>query len=161
MSAIKTEAYIDMKKIIAVASIGGHWVQLLRIAKPLEEHYEVVYMSTHPKCKSMIGNHRFHTITDFSRWDAWKMLPASFNILAFLLKERPAAIITTGAAPGLLTIVIGRMVGIKTIWVDSVANVQTMSACGKLARKFANYVYTQWPELATSQVHYAGNIFGE
>ena len=150
-----------MKKIIAVASIGGHWVQLLRIAKPLEEHYEVVYMSTHPKCKSMIGSHRFHTITDFSRWDAWKMLPASFKILSFLLKERPAAIISTGAAPGLLTIVIGRMVGIKTIWVDSVANVQTMSACGKLARKFANHVYTQWPGLATAQVHYAGNIFGE
>lgn len=150
-----------MKKILAVASIGGHWVQLLRIAKPLEEHYEVVYMSTHPKCKSMVGNHCFHSIMDFSRWNAWKMLPASFKILAFLLKERPAAIITTGAAPGLLTIVIGRMVGIKTIWVDSVANVQTMSACGKLARKFANYVYTQWPGLATSQVHYAGNIFGE
>ena len=149
------------KKIIAVASIGGHWVQLLRIAKPLEEHYEVVYMSTHPKCKSMVGNHRFHTIIDFSRWDAWKMLPASFKILTFLLKERPTAIITTGAAPGLLTIVIGRIIGIKTIWVDSVANVQTMSACGKLARKFANYSYTQWPALATSQVHYAGNIFGE
>ena len=33
-----------MKKILAVASIGGHWVQLLRIAKPLEEHYEVVYI---------------------------------------------------------------------------------------------------------------------
>lgn len=38
-----------MKKILAVASIGGHWVQLLRITRPLEEHYEVVYMSTHPK----------------------------------------------------------------------------------------------------------------
>ena len=36
-----------MKKILAVASIGGHWVQLLRIARPLEERYEVVYMSTH------------------------------------------------------------------------------------------------------------------
>lgn len=94
-----------MKKILAVASIGGHWVQLLRITRPLEEHYEVVYMSTHPKCKSMVGTCRFHTMMDFSRWDAWKMLPASFNILGILLKERPAAIVTTGAAPGLLTII--------------------------------------------------------
>ena len=149
-----------MKKIIAVASIGGHWVQLLRIAKPLEAHYEVVYMSTHPKCRSMVGNCRFHTIMDFNRWDAWKMLPASFKILAFLLKERPSAIITTGAAPGLLTIIMGRIIGINTIWIDSVANVQTMSACGKLARKFANHVYTQWPGLATERVHHVGNIFG-
>lgn len=85
----------------------------------------------------------------------------NFNILGILLKERPAAIVTTGAAPGLLTIILGRMTGIKTIWVDSVANVQTMSACGKLARKFATHVYTQWPGLATAQVHYAGNIFGD
>ncbi len=76
-----------MKKILAVASIGGHWVQLLRITRPLEEHYEVVYMSTHPKWKSMVGTCRFHTMMDFSRWDAWKMLPASFNILGILLKR--------------------------------------------------------------------------
>lgn len=149
------------KKIIAVASIGGHWVQLLRIAKPLEADYEVVYMSTHPKCKSMVGDCRFHSLTDFSRWDAWKMLPASFCLLGIFLKERPTAIVTTGAAPGLLTIVLGRLVGIKGIWVDSVANVQTMSACGKLARKFACRVYTQWPNLASGQVRYAGNIFGD
>ena len=150
-----------MKKIIAAASIGGHWVQLLRIAKPLESHYEVVYMSTHPKCQSMVGNCRFHVMTDFSRWNAWKMFPAFIEIMSTLIKERPTAIVTTGAAPGLLAIVSGRLLGINTIWVDSVANVQTMSACGKLARKFANHVYTQWPELATAQVHYAGNIFGD
>ena len=102
---------MTQKKILAVASIGGHWVQLLRITHPLEERYEVVYMSTHPKCKSMVGNCRFHTMMDFSRWNAWKMLPASFNILGILLKERPAAIVTTGAAPGLLTIILGRMTG--------------------------------------------------
>ena len=53
---------MTQKKILAVASIGGHWVQLLRIARPLEKRYEVVYMSTHPKCKSMVGTCRFHTI---------------------------------------------------------------------------------------------------
>lgn len=32
-------------KVFAVASIGGHWVQLLRIAKALEKEFDVVYMS--------------------------------------------------------------------------------------------------------------------
>ncbi len=151
----------EKKKIFAVASIGGHWVQLLRIARPLEEHYEVVYMSTHPKCKSMVGSCNFHTMTDFSRWDAWKMIPASLKILGILIKERPETIISTGAAPGLLTIILGKLIGIKSIWIDSVANVQTMSACGKLTRIFTNHVYTQWPDLATAEIRYAGNIFGD
>lgn len=149
------------KKIIAAASIGGHWVQLLRIARPLESNYEVVYMSTHLQCRLMVEGHRFHTMQDFSRWDAWKMVPAFFRITGILIKERPDAIITTGAAPGLLVVLSGRLVGVKSVWVDSVANVQTMSACGKLARKLANHVYTQWPELAGAQVRYAGNIFGD
>ena len=41
-------------KVFAVASIGGHWVQLLRIAKALEKEFDVVYMSTHEKCATMV-----------------------------------------------------------------------------------------------------------
>lgn len=68
----------------------------------------------------------------------------SLKILGILIKERPETIISTGAAPGLLTIILGKLIGIKSIWIDSVANVQTMSACGKLTRIFTNHVYTQW-----------------
>lgn len=149
------------KKILAVASIGGHWVQLLRIAKPLEARYELVYMSTHEKCKTMIGDKRFHRLPDFNRSNAWKMLLAVFKVIAVLLKERPSAIVTTGAAPGLLTIIVGRLLFRNTIWIDSVANVKTMSACGRVARYLAKHVYTQWPDLADDRVDYVGNIFGD
>ncbi len=152
---------MNKTKILAVASIGGHWVQLLRIAQPLEEKYEVVYMSTHKKCKTMVGERKFHKMMDFSRWNAWKMFPTAFKVGYVILKERPKAIITTGAAPGLLTLIIGKTLGVKTIWIDSVANVQTMSACGKLAKRFAKHVYTQWPDLTDDKVKYSGNIFGD
>lgn len=152
-----------MKKtrILAVASIGGHWIQLLRITKPLEQRYEVVYISTHNKCKSMINGNGFHTIMDFNRWNIWKIIPASLQVLFIIIKEHPKAIITTGAAPGLLTIMIGRIFGIKCIWIDSIANVKTMSACGKLAKKITKNIFTQWAELAISKVQYAGNILGD
>ena len=57
-----------MKKILAVASIGGHWVQLLRIVRPLENNYDIVYMSTHEKCSAMVGGRQFYKMQDFSRW---------------------------------------------------------------------------------------------
>jgi UDP-N-acetylglucosamine:LPS N-acetylglucosamine transferase len=150
------------KKILAVASIGGHWVQLLRITAGLAARYDICYVSTNAKCNTMLAEgSRFYAVADFSRWDAWRALPASFAILKILLKERPKCIVSTGATPGLLTIMIGRMLGIKTIWIDSVANVQTMSACGKIASKCAKHVYTQWPNLAHGRVKFCGNIFGE
>lgn len=149
------------KRILAVASIGGHWIQLLRITQPLDELYEVVYMSTHPKCKSMIGKNSFFHIPDFNRWTIWKAIPTMVKIFFILLKVRPSAVVTTGAAPGLLTLIIARFLLIKTIWIDSIANVKELSGCGKLAKKFAKYVYTQWPDLADDKIKYVGNIFGD
>ena len=145
---------------MAVASIGGHWIQLLRIVRPMEEQYEVVYLCTHPKCETMVGGRKFYLIKDFSRWDAWKMIPAFFRLICIILKERPKAIITTGAAPGLICLYAGTVLFRKTIWVDSIANVQHLSASGRIAKKFASKIYTQWKDLATEKVEYAGNILG-
>lgn len=151
---------MEKKKIMAVASIGGHWVQLLRLAKPLEEQYEVVYVCTHPKCQTMVEDREFYLMKNFSRWDAWKCVPAFFHMLGIILKVRPKAIITTGAAPGLVSILVGKMLFIKTIWIDSVANVQHLSFSGRIATMFASKTYTQWNDLATEKVAYAGNIIG-
>lgn len=149
-----------MKKILAVASIGGHWVQLLRIAKPLEENYEVVYMSTHPKCQSMVGDCGFHTIMDFSRWNAWKILPVFFSALNVVRKENPHVVITTGAAPGLIVLFAAFCLRKKTVWIDSIANVNHLSLCGRVAKKFASRFYTQWKELEDRDVFFAGNVIG-
>lgn len=149
-----------MKKVFAVASIGGHWIQLLRIAKPMEEMYEMVYLCTHPKCETMVEGNKFHLISDYSRWDAWKMIPSFFQLLRIVRKEKPDAIITTGAAPGLMCLLAGKILGKKTIWIDSIANVQHLSASGRIAAKFATRVYTQWKDLATDKIVFAGNILG-
>ena len=148
------------KKVLAVASLGGHWIQLLRIVKPMEQYYNVVYFTTFKKSKTMVGDSKFHSLMDFNRWNVWKVIPVFFKVLAVIIYERPAVIITTGAAQGLLTIMVGRLFGIKTIWIDSVANVNTLSKCGSLAKLCAKNVYTQWPDLADKKVHYIGNVFG-
>ena len=69
---------VSHKKIFAAASLGGHWKQLLRITQSLEGRYEVVYASTHPKCAEMIGAGHFYQMPDFSRQDAWRIIPSFF-----------------------------------------------------------------------------------
>lgn len=155
-------ALTKKKKIFAVASFGGHWIQLLRIAKPLEEFYNITYISTNKKCSTMVDGKKFYSITDFSRWNAWKMFFAVFSIIWILLKERPTTIISTGAAPGLLVLLIAKFLFFrKTIWIDSFANASQLSFCGKLALKFSiDHVYTQWEHLCDSRIKYSGNILG-
>ncbi len=152
---------MSINKILAVASIGGHWIQLLRIAKGLEADFDVVYCCTHDKCATMVSGHTFHKIDDFSRWNAWKLPFALWKLIRIIRQEKPSAVFTTGAAPGLTALLAAKLCRVKTIWIDSVANVETLSASGKMARRFADRVYTQWENLSDSdRIIYAGNIFG-
>ena len=148
------------KKVMAVASIGGHWIQLLRIARPMEEKYEMVYVSNHPKCATMVEGQKFYQTADFSRSDAWKSIPSFFHAAKIIWREKPDAIITTGAAPGLVCLLVGKLLGRKTIWIDSIANAEHLSASGRIASKFASRIYTQWKDLAIGKIQYAGNVFG-
>ena len=149
-----------MKKILAIASIGGHWIQLLRITKAMESFYDISYMSTHAKCASMVEGHAFYSMKDFSRWNAYRVLPAFFSALSIVRKENPTVVISTGAAPGLIVLFAAKCLGKKTIWVDSIANVRHLSLCGRIAKKFVSRCYTQWEENATDGVLFAGNVIG-
>ena len=139
---------------------SGHWVQLLRIAKALEKEFDVVYMSTHEKCATMVEGRVYYSMNDFSRWDFYKMFPELLHSIYIICKEKPSIVITTGAAPGLVCLFAAKICGIRTVWIDSIANVEHISFSGRIASKFASRIYTQWPSLAGNKVIFAGNIFG-
>lgn len=149
------------KKVMAVASIGGHWVQLLRIARPLEEYFEMVYVSTHQKCATMVEGQPFFKTEDFSRTDVWKHVLSFFKTIRLVWQEEPDTIMTTGAAPGLVFLFVGWILRRKTIWIDSIANAEHLSLSGRLASKIASRTYTQWEDLANGNIIYAGNILGK
>jgi hypothetical protein len=57
-------------------------------------------------------------------------------------------IISTGAAPGYFAVRLGRLLGAKSIWLDSIANVERVSMTGELVGPKADLWLTQWPHLA-------------
>ena len=71
----------------------------------------------------MVEGQKFCQTGDFSRSDAWKLIPSVFKAIKTIWQEKPDAIITTGAAPGLVYLLVGRLLGRKTIWIDSIAKV--------------------------------------
>lgn len=147
-------------KVLAVASGGGHWEQLIRTAKPLEKTFSMVYVCTHEVRAVSVDGHPFYKINDFNRSNCFKIISVCIQALRLILKERPDAVITTGAAPGLVMVFIASCLRIKTIWIDSLANVQHLSLSGRIASLFVSRIYTQWETLATKKIKFAGNVFG-
>lgn len=150
----------NKKKIIAVASFGGHLIQLLRIMDVLEEKYDVTYVSTATEAGELVGDKPFHVVTDFNRKNPLRLFSVFYHLIELYRSVKPAAIISTGAAPGLMAIIAGKLLGIKTIWVDSIANAAHLSGSGKVAVKFADLAITQWENVAKGNVKYFGNVFG-
>ena len=140
-------------KLLAISSPGGHSIQLTRLCERLEDRYQLVYAmpSTRFNNASTHQGHKLYSITDVSADDKWRLIPCALQVLWILLKERPAAIISTGAAPGAVAISLGKLLRIRTIWVDSIANVRQISRAGRLIQRQADVFLTQWEHLSDGQ----------
>ncbi len=135
------------KRILAVASGGGHWVQLLRL-RPAFAGHDVAFVTVDACYRTEVAPHRFHTVTDATRWNKLKLLRMAVELLVVLLRERPDVVISTGAAPGYVALRLGRMLGARTVWIDSIANVEQLSLSGQRIGRHADLWLTQWPHLA-------------
>jgi hypothetical protein len=134
------------KKVLAVSSGGGHWVQLLRL-RPAFTDCEVTFATVRPGYRSDLDGESFVLIRDCNRSKKVQALLCALAIFVLILRIRPDVVVSTGAAPGYFAIRFGGWFGAKTIWVDSVANVDELSMSGQLAGRCARLWLTQWQHL--------------
>jgi len=135
------------KRILAVSSGGGHWVQLLRMSKVFASQ-EVVFVTTNAMYRCDVPAAKLYAVTDASIWNKFRILWQAFEVLTVVLRERPDVVISTGAAPGYFAVRFGKMLGARTIWVDSIANVERLSMSGSKVGPYADLWLTQWKHLA-------------
>jgi UDP-N-acetylglucosamine:LPS N-acetylglucosamine transferase len=146
------------KKILAVASSGGHWTQLLRL-RPAFSDCEVVFASTIIGNADEVEGFDFYRIVNATRKSVWNFFIMFFQVFKIIYAVKPDIIVTTGSAPGLMTLTVGKLFRKKTVWIDSIANVNQLSTSGKKARFVADLYLTQWEDLAKPEgPHYKGSV---
>ena len=148
-----------MPRVLAVASGGGHWVQLLRL-RPAFNGADVAFVTVQRSYEEQVGEARFYTVNEASRWNKFALLLQALRMARIILRERPDVIITTGAAPGYFAVVIGKVFGARTMWIDSIANAAHPSlSCAKVS-VHADTCLTQWAHVAASEpsVSYQGAV---
>ncbi|MBE0454284.1 UDP-N-acetylglucosamine--LPS N-acetylglucosamine transferase [Roseovarius autotrophicus] len=154
-------------KLMVVASAGGHWVQLMRL-RMAWRGLPVIYLSTEPGLADIVATvtredgsppATFASVTDANLSEKGRLLRQLFEVLLVVLRYRPDVIITTGAAPGYFALRFGKLFGARTIWIDSMANAETLSKSGREVGKYADLWLTQWEHLARPEgPHYMGSV---
>lgn len=146
------------KRVMLIASGGGHWVQLLRLGAAWR-HCDCCYVTVQAAYAADVPGQVFHAVTDATRWDRWKLVKMALQVAGILVLRRPEVVITTGAAPGLVALRLGKWMGARTVWIDSMANVEELSLSGRKAGRFVDLWLTQWPHLARPEgPHFLGSV---
>ncbi len=133
-------------KIALVCTHGGHLTQLLRLLEAFEGHR--IFFVTHysPRDNEVkaiapvyfcpnIGT-RLHRFAWVAVWS-----------LVVLLREKPQVIVSTGSEIALPFLFWGRLMGIKSVFIESWSRVQSLSRTGKLVYPLVDEFWVQWPQL--------------
>lgn len=147
---------IRPRPILAVSSPGSRLAELRVIARGFG-NAEVHFATSGSARRWGIASERFVRIADFSLFQLWRMPVCAVQLAAALIRLRPCVIISTGAAPGMLALVLGRLTGARCIWVESLTSTDELSLSGRLAGRVAHLWLTQWEHLAREDgPHYHG-----
>lgn len=131
-------------------------MQLMRLREAWEG-CEVTYVTTDPGVMDTLRQTaaevaetepKLHIITEGNRWQKGRLIRQLLQLSVLMLLIRPDAVISTGAAPGYFALRIGKMLGARTIWIDSIANADELSLSGRKIGRHADLWLTQWPHLA-------------
>jgi UDP-N-acetylglucosamine:LPS N-acetylglucosamine transferase len=103
---------------------------------------------------------RVYLVDESNRERPWRVVKTIGRCVSIMRRERPAVVVSTGAAVGCIAALVGKLMGARVVWIDSIANVDKLSLSGRLVHPFADLTLTQWPDLVRKykRVEYAGRI---
>lgn len=147
-------------KICLAASAGGHLVQLLKISDCWKNDQRFFVTTSETVREKLSKDAPVFVVGECNRQHRLKVLGVFFKCLKIIFRHRPDVILSSGAAHGCMLCFLGKFLGKKVIWLDSIANVEKLSMSGRMVRPIADLILTQWPEVAKKykNVEFAGSV---
>jgi beta-1,4-N-acetylglucosaminyltransferase len=144
----------DRVRICFMASGGGHFQELCGLAD-LAERYDHILISTEVN-KALADTCPFRRVYPIHEvgQGLWKKSPVKIfstfrQIFGILRRERPDLVISTGAGIAVPGFLAARLLGIRTIYIESYARVESLSLAGRVCYRVADRFLVQHACLAS------------
>ena len=156
-----------MKKVIFIASMGGHLTELLQL-KSIFDRYD--YKLVTEKHKSTLNlkdeyKDKVEYLLTGNRKHMFKYIfTIPLNIIksfVIFFKHKPDAIVTTGAHTCVAMCLIAKLFRRKVIYIESFANIETRTLTGRIIYPIADVFIVQWESMLKfyPKAKYEGWIF--
>jgi len=131
-------------KIALVCSHGGHLTEMLYLLDAFKGHE--IFFITYDNFRTRDLKYKKYLFDNIGTSPV-KMSKAFFKTFKILFNEKPDMIISTGSEIAIPAFILGKMRGIKTIFIESWCRVKTRSGTGRIVYPFSDLFLVQWPEL--------------
>lgn len=158
---------MENKRIILICSDGGHLAQILELNEmflhynylivteespatiPLKEKYNIRYLKGRSKGKKRNLSFLF------------SLLINAFLSLKILIQHFPKAIITTGSHTAIPMCLLGKLSGVKIVWILSYARINSRAFSADIIYPIADKFIIQWPGVQKfyKKAVYLGGIY--
>lgn len=147
-------------KIGLVCSHGGHFTETLQILEAFQGH-QIFFATYHSPREEDVRRIAPAYFTHNIGTSLWRMFKACFWALGILLRERPRVVVSLGAEIALPFFYLAKVMGIRTIFIESWCRVEDLSLTGRLVYPIADEFWVQWPQLLQvcgSKARYNGAV---
>ena len=131
-------------KVALATSPGGHLTEMLLLMDTFKNH-NVFFITYKNPTTNKLKYKKY--LTENIGTNIWKMIKAFFHIFKILRKEKPDLLVSTGAEIAIPSIILAKILRIKTIYIESWCRVKTKSGTGRLLYYFSDLFLVQWPGL--------------
>ena len=142
-----------MKRVMFISSTGGHFSELMKL-EPLFSKYKVTLVtessSNKKKLKKEYKKYNIHFLLKHSNFKILFLFNLFINCFiscVYFIIYRPKYIVTTGAHTAGPMCCIGKLLGSKIIFIETMANINTKTTTGKYIYKFADLFIVQWEDM--------------
>lgn len=149
------------KRVLWVSSSGGHLAELKKIADlypdPDPESMWVTFDT--PQAQSMLAGHNVHFISPVGTRDALGTLRTLLTAYRILRSGSFDYVVSTGAAVAVSFLPLASAMGVRALYVESLARTHAASTTGRILGLFpAVRTYTQYERWANDRWKYAGSV---
>ncbi len=139
---------INKTKVLFVSSAGGHLDEVLQLEELRNKYEYLIVTEDLESTKSLASKHPVKYIKPDVMGRGikyfWNILLNFFLSFAILIKFKPKVIITTGSHTAFPMCVIGKLMGIKIVYILSYARVNSKAKTANLVYPFADLFMVQW-----------------
>jgi beta-1,4-N-acetylglucosaminyltransferase len=149
----------DRADVLLVCDAGGHLLELLALRDAWDEFSRVWVTLDKSDARSLLAGERVFFAHGPTQRNLRNLVRNALLAGRVLRAVRPRVVLTTGAALAVPFGWVGRLFGVRVVYVESLTRIESFSLAGRLVAPAADRVYVQWPELAGSRGgRYVGTI---